>query len=143
MKKRELLRSRQMYQQPVNQEQLKARVSKDLAPIKDTYDIAYQAIQQIQALIASIPSEERPVRAMRELAAALRDAAGVMVAMRGEGRDTVSYSANPSNSTKTGTAEAGGPALPPPTIREQLPIRTATTQLLSEPADPPMPDPVE
>ncbi len=117
MKKNQLEKARKAFATGVNTEQLRARVSRDLEPIKDAYDIAYQALQKIEQLIHSVDTEDKPIRAMRDLASAMRDAAGVLTAMRDEGRASVRFAAErqaptPSAHTPTLSAPTEPPALP-------------------------------
>lgn len=109
MRKQDIEKARSTYfNTGVNTSALKAKISQDLDIVRSAHDIAAQALDQISYLLHNIPHEDKPTRAMRDLAGALRDVSNTLVMLREEGRETIRIAVGEASQT----ASQGPTALP-------------------------------
>jgi HD superfamily phosphodiesterase len=72
---------------------LRAKIARDLEPIRNAYEIAAGAWDQVELALQNVKFDERPTRELRQLAATMKDLAATLVSLRDEARTTTAYHA--------------------------------------------------
>lgn len=105
MQKKQLEQARRNFTGGQSTQSLRTAVQADLAVVKSAYDLAEQFMTKIEMLLANVEHDDKPAKALKELAGAYKDTAFTMVAMRTEARASIAHARAP-------RAEPAQPAVP-------------------------------
>lgn len=89
MQKKQLEQARRNFTGGQSTQSLRTAVQADLAVVKSAYDLAEQFMTKIEMLLANVEHDDKPAKALKELAGAYKDTAFTMVAMRTEARASI------------------------------------------------------
>lgn len=95
MQKKQLEQARRNFTGGQSTQSLRTAVQADLAVVKSAYDLAEQFMTKIEMLLANVEHDDKPAKALKELAGAYKDTAFTMVAMRTEARASIAHARAP------------------------------------------------